>query len=208
MPEALPTTLKECKVVLQERLRGELAGHGILTDVQETVLSAVTDQAALAPFAPFAYKLYTSAAATRAIHGLLRCTLPGTIASYKDALDAIAAKGHHCFLIGGQVRDILRGVLSTDIDFNYSCSAREVALITIDRSWPTKYKLIGGNGAAGEAPNYVLIGDEGSNEYLEGAVPRSFIHAPSALLATTHLRPLLVARPLPLSLSLLCQASH
>ena len=62
------------------------------------------------------------------------------------------------------MRDVLRGVLSTDIDFNYSCAARDVALVTVEREIPTKYKCIG----PVTVPNYVLIGDEGSDNYLEG----------------------------------------
>ena len=90
---------------------------------------------------------------------LLRCRVPGTSDTFDGVLAAIArgsrpGKGpNFCYLIGGQVRDVLRGKLSIDIDFNYSCDAQEVALTTVAHRWPTKYKCIG----EGVSPNYVLV---------------------------------------------------
>jgi len=220
--ELLPTTigqktLDQASPALEDSLRASLGTDGFLSDLVECSLASVAHPAAITPFSAFAYKLYKSEAATRAIRALLTCSLPGTSDSFDTVLSAIASGGggsrgalgkdeggkfgvhleldesgktkvklqpqgallhaqrrrdgeggaadrHYCYLVGGQVRDVLRGVLSTDIDFNYSCAARDVALVTVEREWPTKYKCIG----PVTVPNYVLIGDEGSDNYLEG----------------------------------------
>jgi hypothetical protein len=137
--------------------------------------------ASLAPWlSHFPCKIYKSQAATEALRALLNCPLPGTPVSYATVLSAIgrgsssiearpAPTVNFCFLVGGQVRDILRGVLSSDCDFNYSCSAQEVAMVCVRHEWAVKYKPIGDT----PAPNYVLIGDESSAHYLEG-FPLSF----------------------------------
>jgi len=78
-------------------------------------------------------------------------------------------KDNLCFLIGGQVRDILQGKVSKDTDFNYACSAQAVAMVCVKNKWMVKYKTIG---PAAE-PNYVLIGDEQTDAYMEG-FPLSF----------------------------------
>eukprot|EP00747_Dinoflagellata_sp_TGD_P093891 gnl/TRDRNA2_/TRDRNA2_165908_c0_seq2.p1 gnl/TRDRNA2_/TRDRNA2_165908_c0~~gnl/TRDRNA2_/TRDRNA2_165908_c0_seq2.p1 ORF type:complete len:395 (-),score=68.86 gnl/TRDRNA2_/TRDRNA2_165908_c0_seq2:627-1811(-) len=166
-------TLDEAAPRLEENLRKALAG-GFLSDVVECAVSDVATPEAVAPWSGFDYHLYRSEAATRALRSLLRCTAPGTSNSFEDILSAIARgssagggtkQKNYCYLVGGQVRDVLRGQLSMDIDFNYSCSAQEVALVTVAHGWPTKYKCIG-EGVT--SPNYVLIGDEGSETYLEG----------------------------------------
>ena len=174
--ELLPTkigqrTLDQAKPALEDSLRASLGADGFLSDLVECSLASVSHPAAITPFSAFAYKLYKSEAATSAIRALLTCSLPGTTDSFDTVLSAIASGGgssstdrHYCYLVGGQVRDVLRGVLSTDIDFNYSCAARDVALVTVEREIPTKYKCIG----PVTVPNYVLIGDEGSDNYLEG----------------------------------------
>ena len=46
----------------------------------------------------------------------------------------------------------------------YTCTAREVALVCVSHEWSTKYKCIGPT----SRPNYVLVGDESSSNYLEG----------------------------------------
>jgi len=158
---------------LKEMLQASISEDGCLSDIRECVLSELKHPGAVAPFHGFDYRLYRSAKASSALRTLLHCSVPGTSVSFEEMLSAIALESspnnaqqqNYCYLIGGQVRDILRGQLSTDFDFNYSCSAREVALTTVARGWPTKYKCIG---AGVREPNYVLIGDEDSSCYLEG----------------------------------------
>lgn len=158
------------------RLEAELGAalkDGFLSDVVECRISDVATPEAVTPWSAFDYKLYRSAAATAAIRSVLKCTAAGTSDTFEDILSAVAcgspASGkiqkNHCYLVGGQVRDVLRGQLSNDIDFNYSCSAKEVALVTVSRGWPTKFKCIGKDVSS---PNYVLVGDESSESYLEG----------------------------------------
>eukprot|EP00931_Biecheleriopsis_adriatica_P119660 TRINITY_DN9487_c0_g2_i1.p1 TRINITY_DN9487_c0_g2~~TRINITY_DN9487_c0_g2_i1.p1 ORF type:complete len:401 (-),score=64.61 TRINITY_DN9487_c0_g2_i1:139-1341(-) len=164
-------TVEEAAPQLEKVLQESLSG-GFLSDVVECSGSDVQAPEAIAPWKDFGYRLFRSPAATSVLRSLLRCKLPGTLNSFEDVFQAVScgdvssgtSRPNYCYLIGGQVRDILRGKLSTDVDFNYSCTAQEVALATVARGWPTKFKCIG----PVDVPNYVLIGDEGSPCYLEG----------------------------------------
>jgi len=166
-----PLSIEEAVPRLEKDLRDVLGADNFLSDVKSCAAADLDDPEAIAPWKKFDCKLYKSAAATEALRSLLRCTTPGTSSSFEDILSAIASgstpggKRNYCYLIGGQVRDVLRGQLSTDIDFNYASSSKEVALVTVAQEWPTKYKCIG-DGVT--VPNYVLIGDESSSQYLEG----------------------------------------
>jgi hypothetical protein len=165
-------TLDEAVPRLEEEL-GAALKDGFLSDVVECRISDVATPEAVAPWTVFDYKLYRSAAATTAIRSVLKCNAAGTSDSFEDILSAIASgspagdkqQKNYCYLVGGQVRDVLHGQLSKDIDFSYSCSAQEVALVTVAHGWPTKYKCIGNDVPS---PNYVLVGDESSESYLEG----------------------------------------
>ena len=169
-------SLDDVKPQLEEALRESLGADGCLNDLQEVNVQSLAVPAAIAPFAKFDYKLFSSPSATRALRGLLKCQLPGTGDSFESVLSAIAADGHSCFLVGGQVRDVLRGVLSTDVDFNYSCPAHSVALVTVARRWPTKYKAIGDT----PEPNYVLIGDESTTAETNSHFSAPLLTTPSA----------------------------
>ena len=156
---------------LQATLSSKLR-DGFLCDVEPVsrVCGTITEPSALAPWASFSYKLFRSATATDVIKSLLEGTVPGTTASYATILSAIASpqsdmsQRHYCYLVGGQLRDLLSGKLAHDFDFNYSCTAQHVASVCVQREWAVKYKTIG----PGTTPNYVLIGDESSDCYLEG----------------------------------------
>eukprot|EP00441_Pelagodinium_beii_P026372 CAMPEP_0197663966 /NCGR_PEP_ID=MMETSP1338-20131121/58349_1 /TAXON_ID=43686 ORGANISM="Pelagodinium beii, Strain RCC1491" /NCGR_SAMPLE_ID=MMETSP1338 /ASSEMBLY_ACC=CAM_ASM_000754 /LENGTH=400 /DNA_ID=CAMNT_0043242507 /DNA_START=32 /DNA_END=1234 /DNA_ORIENTATION=+ len=168
---AAALTVEEAAPQLEEDLRKSLS-DGFLSDVVECSAADVKALEAIAPWKDFNYRLFRSPAATSVLRSLLRCKLPGTTNSFEDVFQAVSCGGtlrgtpqkDHCYLIGGQVRDVLRGKLSTDVDFNYSCTAQDVALRTVAQGWPTKFKCIG----PVDVPNYVLIGDEGSSCYLEG----------------------------------------
>jgi hypothetical protein len=161
-------SLDEARPALEKNLCASLGADGCLADIVPRTLASLAHPDAVAPWSSFGYRLYSSAAATATIRSLLNCIVPGCQNSYETVLTAIAqsdqASSTYCYLVGGQVRDVLKGVLSTDIDFNYSCSAKEVALVCVGREWPTKYKCIG----PVTTPNYVMIGDEASDKYLEG----------------------------------------
>lgn len=166
-------TIDEAVPHITQELQASVGADGFLSDVYQCTISELKDPGAVAPWKNHDYKLYKSAAATAALRSLLRCTAPSTSDSYAEILASIALgfspksgqQQHYCYLIGGQVRDVLRGKLSTDMDFNYSCSAKEVALTAVAHDWPTKFKSIG-DGI--KTPNYVMIGDEASSCYLEG----------------------------------------
>jgi hypothetical protein len=145
--------------------------NGFLSDVAEVQLSELKRPESVQPWSELPFKLYKSAAATQALKSHLDCQVPGLEASYTEVLAAIM--GHRsdsfCFLIGGQVRDVLQGKVSKDTDFNYSCSAQDVAMVCVQNKWMVKYKAIG----PVSEPNYVLVGDEQTDAYMEG-FPLSF----------------------------------
>mmetsp|Transcript_68497 Transcript_68497/g.121623 ORF Transcript_68497/g.121623 Transcript_68497/m.121623 type:complete len:405 (+) Transcript_68497:70-1284(+) len=113
-------------------------------------------------------KLYESPTATRFINMALDQSCPGTGATYNDILSAIMHQTHvdgFCYIMGGQVRDMLTGKISRDVDINFACTAKDVAALCVENEWPVKYKEIG---CPGGKPNYVLIGDDQSGLYMEG----------------------------------------
>ena len=167
----LGDAMETLKPSLESSLKSTLDASGFLSDVVERSYASLAHPASVDPWKAFNYRLYSSAAAATAIRALLQCKVPGTTASYATILSAIAtetssssASSHHCYIIGGQVRDVLRGVLSDDFDFSYSCSAKEAATVCVSHEWTTKYKCVG----TVDTPNYVLVGDESSPFYLEG----------------------------------------
>eukprot|EP00966_Prymnesium_polylepis_P044015 1020391-Prymnesium_polylepis.1 len=137
---AEPRSIDEVIPLLEVDLQKALDSTGFLSDVAAISLEEVAEPSAIAPWHGFEHlSIYRSAAATVALRSLLRCTAPGTRESFGGILSTIArgtatsAGEHrnHCYLVGGQVRDVLRGVLGNDIDFNYSCDAQEVALVCV-----------------------------------------------------------------------------
>lgn len=144
-----------------------MLSDGILSDLVVVEPAQLQVPAAVAPWDHLPVKLYRSATATRVFRRLLGAPVPGTPASYSQILDAIMQQQHvdsFCYLIGGQVRDLLTGRVSKDVDFNYACSAQDVARVCIENEWTVKYKCIG----PVSRPNYVLIGDESKDDYMEG----------------------------------------
>ena len=139
-----------------------------LFDLVECDESSVEHPQTLRPWLDvFAFKIWKSSTASSAIQRMLRTTIcPGTPATYHEILETLHCELEaNCFLVGGQVRDVLCGKLSSDIDFAYSCSAQDVARVCVQHGWWLKFKPIGTSDAQ---PNYVLIGDEDSDGYLEG----------------------------------------
>ena len=144
-----PLSIEAAVPRLEQDLRDALGVDNFLSDVKPCAAADVDDPEAIAPWRQFDYtRLYRSAAATEALRALLRCTTPGTASTFEDILSHIACgprpggKRNYCYLIGGQVRDVLRGKLSTDIDFNYASSSKEVALVTVTHEWPTKQRCV------------------------------------------------------------------
>lgn len=140
---------------------------GFLSDVVEVQKKELAVPEAIAPWSCLPFKLYKSATATKVLKTQLDTIVPGTTASYNQIIGAIMEQTHtesFCFLVGGHVRDILRGKVGNDIDFNYACTAQDVAMVCVKNMWPVKFKAIG----PVSDPNYVLIGDESTDAYMEG----------------------------------------
>lgn len=154
------------KEALEKELQASLHG-GFLGDVVEVKLEDVKSPESIAAWSHLPIKLYRSETTTRILRKQLDATVPGIPATYNEILQAIMDEPQvesFCFLLGGQIRDILRGKISQDVDFSYACTAQQVATICVNRKWTVKYKAIG----PVSEPNYVLIGDEQSELYMEG----------------------------------------
>jgi len=130
--------------VITESLESVLK-DGFLSDVVEVHVSDLKEPEAVRPWSNLPFKIYRSATATHALKSHLDGQVPGVSATYTEVLRAIMgqSQGSFCFLIGGQVRDILQGKISKDTDFNYGCSAQNVAMVCVRNKWTVKYKMIG-----------------------------------------------------------------
>lgn len=140
---------------------------GFLIDIVEVQLCDLKEPSAISPWNHLPFRLYKSATASRALTTILDGTVPGTPVTYNHILSTVMQQTHvaaFCYLIGGQVRDILQGKISKDVDFNYACTAKDVATVCVANEWTVKYKAIG----PVSKPNYVLIGDEQTDGYMEG----------------------------------------
>jgi hypothetical protein len=99
---------------------------------------------------------------TKALRLVCSAPVPGLRGvSYLDVFKKLTTSGweHHIFLFGGLVRDILRRKVGNDIDITFSAPTVELAEICQTNGY--KFKLDG---------DYILIGDEKGEEYLEGMV--------------------------------------
>lgn len=149
---------KELSAILQD---------GFLSDVVEVQQEALDVPEAVDPWSHLPFKLYKSATATKVLKTQLDAIVPGTSASYNQVIAAVMEQSDtvsFCYLVGGHVRDILRGKVGHDIDFNYACTAQNVAMVCVKNMWPVKFKAIGPT----PQPNYVLVGDESTDTYMEG----------------------------------------
>jgi len=152
---------------LERELQSKIPDGGILADLVVVDKANLKHPKAIAPFNHLPIKLYESPTVTRVLTAVLDNINPGTEASYNQILAAIMGQTHtdsFCYVHGGQVRDILMGKISKDVDINYACTAKDVAMVCVQNEWPIKYITIGAKGA----PNYVLIGEEQSGLYMEG----------------------------------------
>lgn len=153
--------LETMEKVLKSRLV-----NGVVGDIEETHMDSLANPGALAHFKHLPVKLWLSPVVAQVFKAALAQKLPGTSVSYGDVVDAINqySSDSFCFVHGGQVRDMLTGKVSKDVDITYSCKAKEVAMLCVERGWPTNFKAIGVEGE----PNYVMIGEEQSGLYMEG----------------------------------------
>ena len=125
------TAVESMSVIEQSAdLQGELSAmvkDGFLSDVTLVSREDVAHPKAIAAWESHPYKLYSSPTATRVIRKMLDGSVPGILETYDKVLSTITQEaagekgpygGNFCYLVGGQVRDILRGQLAHDFDFN------------------------------------------------------------------------------------------
>lgn len=134
-----------------------------MDDLQEVSISELKNKSAMSCWRPcHGLRLYRSETVKKALRLICSAPVPGLGGtSYLDVFNTLTGSGweHHIFLFGGLVRDILRRKVGNDIDVTFSAPAAELAEICGRHGF--KCRLEG---------DYILIGDEMGNEYLEGMV--------------------------------------
>jgi len=108
-------------------------------------------------------RLFKSPSVTQALRLICSAPVPGLgQTSYLDVFGSLtdSAWEHHIYLFGGLVRDILRRKVGNDIDIAFSAPAVELDAMC-QKNGSFKCSLDG---------DYILIGDEQGDEYLEGMV--------------------------------------
>jgi len=135
----------------------------LVNDLQEVSVADIKNRSAIS-YWRFCrgLRLYRSETVTKALRLICSAPVPGLGGpSYLEVFGTLtdAVWEHHIFLFGGLVRDILRRKVGNDIDIAFSAPAMELEEICQRHGY--KSKLEG---------DYISIGDEKGEEYLEGMV--------------------------------------
>eukprot|EP00929_Paragymnodinium_shiwhaense_P106804 TRINITY_DN72522_c0_g1_i2.p1 TRINITY_DN72522_c0_g1~~TRINITY_DN72522_c0_g1_i2.p1 ORF type:complete len:456 (-),score=91.52 TRINITY_DN72522_c0_g1_i2:263-1630(-) len=135
----------------------------LIQDMHQVPLASLKDKAALSGWRSCpGIRFYRSPTVTAALRLICSAPVPGLGGvNYLDVFKSLTGKGwdHNIFLFGGLVRDILRRKVGNDIDVTFSAPAAELQEICKQQGY--KCFLEG---------DYILIGDERGEEYLEGMV--------------------------------------
>eukprot|EP00929_Paragymnodinium_shiwhaense_P067179 TRINITY_DN33814_c0_g1_i1.p1 TRINITY_DN33814_c0_g1~~TRINITY_DN33814_c0_g1_i1.p1 ORF type:complete len:620 (+),score=110.56 TRINITY_DN33814_c0_g1_i1:164-2023(+) len=136
-----------------------------LDDVQEIPIADIKDKLALSYWRFCGdLRVYKSATVTEALRLICSAPVPGLggTTTYMDVFRTLTKSpvwANHIYLFGGLVRDILRRTVGNDIDIGFSAPAAELEEICNSAGYTCR--LDG---------DYILIGDEYGEEYLEGMV--------------------------------------
>lgn len=156
--EQLTFREKAAMVVEQTGQQGDM-----VDDLEEIAITAVEDKLAIS-YWRFCegVRLYRSKTVTQALRLICQAPVPGLgEVSYLDVFSTLSSTEwrNHIYLFGGLVRDILRRLVGNDIDIAFSAPAAELEAMCQANGY--KCHLDG---------DYILIGDESGEEYLEGMV--------------------------------------
>lgn len=136
----------------------------MVDDIQEISVAHVKDKLAISYWRFCSgLRVYRSETVSKAARLICSAPVPGLgQTSYLDVFKTLtesAAWENHIYLFGGLVRDILRRTVGNDIDISFSAPAAELADTCSQQGYTCA--LDG---------DYILIGDERGEEYLEGMV--------------------------------------
>jgi hypothetical protein len=157
--EVLCFRQKAAEVVQETGMEGEA-----VDDLKEVPISEVTDRLAIS-YWRFCTGLscWRSPTVTKALNLICSAPVPGLHGpSYLDVFKTLTAGSvweNHIYLFGGLVRDIIRRTVGNDIDIGFSAPADELEATCKTASFVCK-----------RDGDYILIGDDDSDEYLEGMV--------------------------------------
>lgn len=136
------------------------------------------------------------------IEAYLQRNVPGLSASFKEVIDALIAEGHHVYLTGGVVRDLLslNCIQPNDVDLDYLGTVEELIAILEKKQWrytrlPEQNLVIIGDHRAGSIDAMPIKEGKGANEYtLEFTINNIFYHCntraftPGSLIGLTDLQ--------------------
>lgn len=157
--EELCFRTKAAEVVQATGKEGEL-----IDDLVEVQISEIKDKLAIS-YWRFCngLKCWRSPTLTKALQLICSAPVPGLHGpSYLDVFKTLTQGStweNHIFLFGGLVRDILRRTVGNDIDIGFSAPAAELEATCNS----VGYKCM-------REHDYILIGDDTSEEFLEGMV--------------------------------------
>lgn len=165
---AKPHVLTAEQLGFREQAAEEVTRTGqpgeFVDDVKEVHVTEMSDKLAISYWRFCSgLRLYKSATVTKALRLICSAPVPGLgKTSYLDVFQTLTQTGeweNHIYLFGGLVRDILRRTVGNDIDIGFSAPAAELEATCQSAGY--NCSLDG---------DYILIGDEEGDEYLEGMV--------------------------------------
>jgi len=135
-----------------------------LDDLQEVPVAEVKDKLAIS-YWRFCQglRLYRSPTVTEAVRLICSAEVPGLGGpSYLDVFNTLtqsSAWEQHIYIFGGLVRDVIRRTVGNDIDIGFSAPAAELEAICQQAGYLNQVE-----------GDYIIIGDDKGEEYLEGMV--------------------------------------
>lgn len=135
----------------------------VVRDIEEVPIKDVKDKLALS-YWRFCegIRCYRSPSVTKALRLICSAHVPGLgDVTYLDCFDKLTSSDweSHIYLFGGLVRDILLRTVGNDIDIGFSAPAAELQKICEKHKYTC---MLDGD--------YILIGEQNAEEYLEGMV--------------------------------------
>lgn len=135
-----------------------------VTDLTEVPVEKIGDKLAISYWRFCSgLKLYRSPTVTEAMRLICSAAVPGlggvTYLEVFKTLTTGSAWEQHIYIFGGLVRDILRRTVGNDIDIGFSAPAAELEEMCHKAGYQNQVD-----------GDYIIIGDENGEEYLEGMV--------------------------------------
>eukprot|EP00747_Dinoflagellata_sp_TGD_P192673 gnl/TRDRNA2_/TRDRNA2_57809_c0_seq1.p1 gnl/TRDRNA2_/TRDRNA2_57809_c0~~gnl/TRDRNA2_/TRDRNA2_57809_c0_seq1.p1 ORF type:complete len:445 (-),score=64.83 gnl/TRDRNA2_/TRDRNA2_57809_c0_seq1:49-1191(-) len=167
MQHHLTTKIGESQMCFRKEAAGVLEKTGkrgeSIDDLQEVPIANIKDKLAIS-YWRFCegLRVYRSETVSRALRLICSAPVPGLgQTTYLEVFDKLSNTSwkNHIYVFGGLVRDVIRRTVGNDIDIGFSAPAAELEATCVEYGYICS--LDG---------DYILIGDEKGEEYLEGMV--------------------------------------